>query len=139
VRIKFKFNNLPKITPFVFKEIDDVITKTVLDIQAEAQGNAPVRTGALRASIHIVTMHENTYGPAVAEAQQLNPEAEFSGGTYVAKPLKGKVVVPIHYGIWNEYGENGRPAYMYLTRAFDAHGINYMQALKDVLSRAGGS
>lgn len=52
----------------------DAVDETALSIVETAQGNAPVDTGALRASIHAVTPRGSGWGKSKSKAIGLRPE-----------------------------------------------------------------
>lgn len=52
----------------------DAVDETALSIVETAQSNAPVDTGALRASIHAVTPRGSGWGRAKSKATGLRPE-----------------------------------------------------------------
>lgn len=117
MRIVTKFNNIGKITPQAEELLYKVVRKTAFDIQALAVNKAPVETGALRASIHVVTFDYDGYGAAVGGASGRRGDARFAASETVKNELNAKVVVPIHYGIFHELGWAKRPAKPYLEPA----------------------
>ena len=98
--------------------LGQVVRKTALDIQANAQSLAPVDTGFLRNSIYTVTSKDSTYGqveqPAGKDAYLL-PQTEAPPDDQTAY-----VAVGANYGIYLEYGTRYMAPRPYMTPAIEA-------------------
>jgi len=96
------------------------VEETAVAIRDSAKENAPVDTGALRASIHVATPERSDYGLAVVEAMALGGARRFGPqydseiwGPRIApeEPVRGsdqhaiaKVVTPLNYAGFIEHG-----------------------------------
>lgn len=96
------------------------VEETAVAIRDDAKENAPVDTGALRASIHVSTPERSDYGLAVVEAMALGGAKRFGPqfdseiwGPRIAdeQPLTGitdgaiaKVSTPLNYAMFVEHG-----------------------------------
>ena len=114
-----------------------MVRKVAFDAAGVAAVRAPIDTGALRSSIHVVTKDRNGYSAAVADAAGHRPEAKFAGEEVVENELMAKVVVPIHYGIYHELGAAHTPARPFLEPAVMAQRTNFNTAITQVLQKAG--
>jgi HK97 gp10 family phage protein len=99
---------------------DKAVDETAVAIRDDAKENAPVDTGALRASIHVSTPQRSDYGLAVTEAMALGGEKRFGPqfdseiwGPRIGpeEPLRGselyaiaKVTTPLNYAQFVEHG-----------------------------------
>lgn len=121
VGIKFvvKMNKLSSAGPEIHRQIGAMVKKACFDIEAAAKDNAPVDTGALKASIYTVV--DGSDGSAAARAAALganravtliNPETEVD-------EMTGTVVVGADYGAFVEYGTTRMGAQPFLTPAVE--------------------
>jgi len=99
-----RYNNFPKLLKQIPDEVDAIVQKTALNIEARAKTKAPVRTGFLKNSIRAV----NT-GTGRAEVR-----------------------VGAHYGVYVEYGARGRPPRPYLTPAAREEEKVYIDTLSNL-------
>ena len=95
------------------KLLDLAVRKAAFDIEANAkQPPIPVDTGAMRASIHVVTSKDNGHTKAVADAKRLRKGVKTYPVVKPAGPREAIVAVGVHYGIYVEMGTRkmtGRP------------------------------
>lgn len=101
------FNRLPLFAEQLPLLADRFVRKAAFDIQANAQANAPVDTGFLKASIYTVAEGGSGYEAARAAAEARNAERAVD---QVALPSVGigqaaaMVVVGASYGLYVEMG-----------------------------------
>lgn len=103
-------NQFPKIIAGLEPQARAIVAKAALDIQAHAQGRAPVDTGTLKNSIR---------------ARQI-------GGNGATGSVRWQVTVGADYGIYVEYGTVHMAARPFLTPAVDAVRPAFLAAMKQV-------
>jgi hypothetical protein len=121
---------------------------TAFEIERQAKLLAPVDTGALRASIYVVTNSINERAESMAEAESLywkdKTEAERAKGLPVSDgpgqpsdDLTAYVAVGMAYGIHQEYGTARTPAKLYMTQATEMNRKPFQEAIQQAFKEAG--
>lgn len=100
------YNHLPKIASGMRGKAAVVVAKAAMDIEARAKIKAPVKTGALRASIQSVQVSQ----------------------------LHWRVTVGADYGIYLEYGTRHTAARPYFQPAVEAVTPIFLAAMQKVVS-----
>ena len=102
------YNHFPKIAAALVPRVEGAVAKAALDIQANAQRRAPVRTGFLRASI---------------QAHQVGPH-------------HWRVTVGADYGIYVEHGTVRMAARPYMGPSVEAVRPVFLEAMKRTVGSA---
>lgn len=137
IRIKRDYDLTPEIAERLEEKLDQVVRKIAFEIQGDAQAAAPVDTSALRNSINVVTHNMNQYSAAVARAASLRPEAKFATAITECAKAQAFIQVPIHYGIFHEFGFYGRPGRKFLGKAVRGRADIFEAAVTHVVQTAG--
>jgi HK97 gp10 family phage protein len=126
-------NNFEAIANNFKPALSQIVRKAALDIQAQAQQNAPVDTGFLKNSIYTVTSQDSTYGNAGT------PPGDATMLPEVAAPedeTTAYVAVGASYGIYQEMGTRFQPAQPFLGPAVETVSQSFdaiMQKLESLL------
>lgn len=99
--------------------VDHFVSALALEIARRAKDNAHVITGAMQASITVVTSEGSYYGESVALAAALNPKATFAPEEQVG-PGQAAVQVPVNYAAFEEFGTSHQSAHPFLTPAVES-------------------
>ena len=135
-KITFK-NNFDKYPLAVAKRLDQVIRKVALDIQADAQGRAPVDTGALKNGIYVNYQGQDGYADAAALVLATNPKAELYEDQPIEQDLVATVNVALNYGFFVENGTVKMGAQPYFQPAIDDNEGPFKAACAQVIRQAG--
>lgn len=139
MRIKVAYNRLPNLPEEVVDKLELIVGKVAFDAQESAVNRAPYDTGALRASIFVVTFRSSNAANAIIDAKSKNPDALFADSEPVKHRLHAKIIVPIHYAVYHEMGWAKRPAHPFLEPAVMAQASNFKKAMSYVLNNIGGT
>lgn len=122
LKIEVKLNKFETAGPAVRNKLGRIVKKACLDIEANAKDNAPVDTGALKASIYSVVDGADGAAEAEAEARAANSKINFvtPDGDVIVDRLHGMVVVGADYGPYVEYGTTRAGAQPFFTPAVEA-------------------
>jgi HK97 gp10 family phage protein len=115
------------------------IRQTAFSVEFDAKQNAPVDTGALRASIYISTKDESGYGPSIAEAIGVSISATASIATEFPQPtdpLHAVVAVGMSYGPYLEFGTRFMPAQPFLGPAAIANRQFFGEMMREAWQKA---
>lgn len=104
ITVEVVYNKLPQISAAMRPKAEAIVAKVALDIQAGAQGRAPVRTGTLKNSI---------------QAKRIGP-------------MHWEVWVGVDYGIYVEKGTRHMGAQPFLRPAVDGVRGAFLQAMRKV-------
>lgn len=115
-----------------------VVRKTAFDIQAGAQENSRVDTGAQKNSVYVVTSDSSTYAEAMQDASEAYAR-KHGGQPFPALPeverpddaLEALVVVGAAYGAVNEYMREP-----WLGPAAEAQRASFEAAMEHILGNA---
>lgn len=123
------FNNFPVLSEKFDIAISQVIRKAAFDIQAKAQGSAPVDTGFLKNSIYTVTSDSSNYGNAgsLPKGASLLPEIPGPPDAHTAY-----VAVGANYGIYVEMGTRHMPPKPYLDPAVETVRPSFESAMSAI-------
>lgn len=111
-------SRFPRIAGRLKTELQQAIDETARLVVTLARAAAPVDTGALRASIHYVSLKRNTYHGAVATAQSHRPGVQIFPEVRPQGDLEAVVAVGVNYGIFLEFGTRRARAQPYFFSAF---------------------
>ncbi|HEV8639450.1 MAG TPA: HK97-gp10 family putative phage morphogenesis protein [Chloroflexota bacterium] len=104
--VKVVFNHLPKLRQALRPRAGAIVQAAALGIEADAKRRVPVRTGALRRSIH----------------------------TVMTTPLSATVGPSAEYGAYVEFGTRSMPARPYLIPAAEAARGPFVAAMKKLFA-----
>ena len=133
VLVDVDVSGLEKLADRLEAELAGAVAKAAFLIEAYAKMNAPVDTGALRASIYTSTWNGSQWSGAAASASALR-----SGVTILAdigKPssnLEAIVAVGVHYAAHVEYGTFRQAGRFYLSNAAMAN----LQPIRGLFAQA---
>ena len=133
VLVDVDVSGLEKLADRLEAELAGAVAKAAFLIEAYAKMNAPVDTGALRASIYTSTWNGSQWSGAAASASALR-----SGVTILAdigKPssnLEAIVAVGVHYAAHVEYGTFRQAGRFYLRNAAMAN----LQPIRGLFAQA---
>jgi HK97 gp10 family phage protein len=141
-RMSADFNNWDEIADKWDRAISRTIRKAAFDIQAQAQANAPVDTGFLKASIYTVTWKSSNYGKGKASKTggRFNPSAVHELLPEIEKPFDDQtayVAVGASYGEYVELGTVHQRPQPYLFPAVDAIRPSFEAALGKIEEKLG--
>jgi hypothetical protein len=113
-------NNIRKVAPAVEKALKSRLSELARRVQAAAERDAPVATGAYKASLYRVSPEEDTYGEAVSAARAANPQVEIlPKETEAEGEYRFIVASAAAHGVTVELGSNGQPGRAVLSQAFE--------------------
>lgn len=147
--IKVNLGPLEKFGESFKARASEVIRSTAFLIQYEAQGRAPVDTGALRASIYVQTSEKDERPTALvdAEAKYQSPgkSGEFRFREMPIAPettqpddrLHSIVAAGVGYAYWVEYGSRGGSGKPFMTPAMAAAKPYFNSELAKAVREAG--
>lgn len=120
--VKIVFNILPTLGDAARTALSQLVRKAAHDVESLAKANAPVDTGALRASIHVITSDGSDYKAVARQVRRINKKHNTNVQllTEVERPdspLQAFVVVGVDYGVPVEFGTARRAATPYLLPA----------------------
>jgi hypothetical protein len=108
---------LQNYTKNLTKNLQTAVDQTTLIVQGVAQRNAPVDTGAMKASIFSQTSRSNGLATAMATSTSLNKDVNFYAPIMPLLPFEGNVYVGASYGKFQEYGSSRNRPTFFMTRA----------------------
>ncbi len=120
IQIITQFNKIPDLIKNLPTAVDKALDKGAALIEGAAKANAPVLTGALRASGYRITPLTNDYDANVAQAEGLNPDMQAEEPGYVG-PHEAVVGFAAHYAGYVHDGTArmaGRPFLMEATERY---------------------
>lgn len=101
VKFEEKFQEmLDKIAGAIEESVDLTLHKVANNVRL----NAPVRTGALRASVSVYSTLTNEFPANTVDATLRNPRARIAQLEGKPSAFKGFVLVPVHYASYIEFG-----------------------------------
>lgn len=110
-----------------------VVRKAAFDVEREAKQNAPVDTGALKASIYVSTKGKSDYAKASADAKAIQPKAEIFPEEKAQEELEAIIGVGVDYGEAVEHGTTRQRAQPYMTPAVEKIRPQFEKAVEKVL------
>ena len=117
-------------------ELDGAVVEAAKAVQAQAQVNAPVDTGALRSSIYTVTAKGSGIGRSAAAASALRPGVGWVDVPWTVKRHEAVVAVGVSYGYWVENGAAGRAGRFYMASAAAQHRPTFERLVAAAVRRA---
>lgn len=120
------FNHFPQIIETFGRAASAIVRKAAFDVQATAQGKAPVATGFLKSSIYTVTTESSSYGQGVVgggAGSSLLPSVETPSDATTAF-----IAVGANYGVYLEFGTSRMAARPYMTPAADEVAPSFVAA-----------
>jgi HK97 gp10 family phage protein len=142
---KIDLSGLERFTDNLVPRLGQAVRQTAFAIEFDAKQNAPVDTGALRASIYTSTNQRSGYDEAVAQAVS---RAMGEGDTLIQPApeapqpedeLNAIVAVGVHYAPYVEFGTHKAPAQPFLTPAAEQNRPFFRELVRDALREAGKS
>jgi HK97 gp10 family phage protein len=112
IEIRFKSNNIEKISQEIRERVASLVAKTAEDIVADAKRNAPVRTGFLRNSIE--------------------SDVDRKGNASFSR-ITATIRVKASYGIFVEIGTRKMAAQPFLIPAVESSRQAFLDAMKNIL------
>lgn len=163
--VTFDASKLPAFSAALTESLSEAVLKTAYLIEAEAKINAPVDTGALRASIHVKSFFDSGEG-SIAEAMKINARAIkqrtkshvtaalkkrhkplkpipdplriLDGSLLIPEsPLEAFVICPVEYAIYQEYGTHKMAAWPFMGPAVESQREKFLERVKTAFIEAG--
>lgn len=129
------FNHTGRIADELADRVDAVVSKTALDIEADAKQNitdvGAIETGSMKASVYAATPLGSSYAANTGEARGLNPDAVILSPEPHGEH-EAVVAVGVEHGIYNEMGTVRMPPRPFLGPAAEANRRPFERALREV-------
>lgn len=128
--------------PIVHKRVSQIVRKTAFDIESWAKSLAAVDTGAMRASIYVVTSTSSGYSAAIGKAQSRSLKHRGDVGEYfndIDMPKSDQeawIVVGVFYAFFIEYGTVNMGARPFFYPAVLRATRSFQEALRKTLKEA---
>lgn len=132
--VRITRDRLGELSELMRENASKAVRATAFNIVLDAQGYAPVDTGALKNSIYVVTDDNSGYQNASSDARAVSADVEMLPEMAAPKSdLTAIVAVGAEYGLYVEMGTVNAPAQPYLEPAAENNRRPFEQAMKGIL------